>query len=107
MYSGHAWQALADLLADAAWYAMRYLYGSLVAFGSCWCLGCDGYRAWQEWNRDWLRQNEERRIDREVTRGLRQVEAFLQHQTPARTEGLDGAKPSRAPRRHRRRPSRG
>lgn len=107
MYSDYAWQALADLLADAAWYAMWFLYGGLVAFGSCWCLGYGGYRAWQEWDRDWLRRREQRRIDREVTRGLRQVEDFLQHQTPARTEGLDGAKPSRAPRAHRRRPSRG
>lgn len=107
MYRDHAWQALADRLADAAWYAMWSLYGGLVAAGSCWCFGYCGYRAWQEWDRDWLRRREQRRIDREVARGLRQVEQFLQHQTPTWTEGLDGAKPPLAPRSHRRGRSRG
>jgi hypothetical protein len=107
MDSDCAWQALADRLADAAWHAMWFLYGGLVAFGSCWCFGCGAYGVWQEWDRDWLRRRGQRRIDREVARGLRQVEEFLQQQTPARTEGSDGAKPSRGYRGHRRRPSRG
>lgn len=42
MDSGYAWQALADLLGDAVWYAMWFLYGGLVAFGSCWRVGYGG-----------------------------------------------------------------
>lgn len=106
MYSGYAWQALADLLTDALWYALWVLYGGLVAFGSCWCVGYGGYRAWQEWEREWPRRREgrrDRRIDREVARGLRQIEDLLRDQSPEPAASLDGPKPSRAARGHRRR----
>ncbi len=85
MGSGHAWQGLANLVADALWYGMWFLYGGLLACGACWCAGYGGFRAWQEWDRDWARRREERRQERrtakEAARGLRAVEDFLQHQT--------------------------
>lgn len=105
MYFGPVWQRLADLLCDVVWHAVWWLYGGMVAFGSCWWIGYGGYRAWQEWDRDWLQRREERRasrIDRDVARGLREVEEFLRLQCPAPVSGLHGEKRPKVPRGHRR-----
>jgi len=77
---------LADLLSDAVWHTVWWIYGGMVAFGSCWLIGCGGYRAWQQWDRDWIARREQRRasrVDRDVARGLREVEEFLRLQCPA------------------------
>ena len=64
MHDRHAWHQMADLLSDAVLNAMWWLYGGLIAFGSCWWMGYGGYRAWQEWDRDRLQRREERRAHR-------------------------------------------
>lgn len=102
MHPGYGWQALASLLAETLWYAMWLLYGGLVAWGACWLAWYGGYRAWQEWDRDWLRRREERRITKEAVRGLRAVEDFLQHQTPTATNGPEPRRTAKGP--HRPRP---
>lgn len=64
-----------------------------AAFGSCLCVGYEGYRAWQEWERELPRRREGRRgrgIEREVARGLRRGPAGAAHTdripgTPAAT----------------------
>jgi len=108
MHDRHAWHQMADLLSDAVLNAMWWLYGGLIAFGSCWWMGYGGYRAWQEWDRDRLQRREERRAHRledDVARGLREVELFLQDQCPS--NGGHAEKASKAPRTHRWRPYRG
>lgn len=101
MHPGYGWQALASMLCDAAWYALWYLYGGLVASGACWFTGYGGYRAWQEWDREWLRRREERRINKEAIRGLRAVEDFLQHQTPVATNSPEPPKDTKGSRKAR------
>ncbi|MCK5891810.1 hypothetical protein [Aeromicrobium sp.] len=102
MRAHNDWQALASLLLDVGWYLMWLTYGGLVALGSCWCLGYGGYRAWQEWDRDWSQrraerrlQRTERRLQREIDVGLRQVEHFLQHEMPVAT--AEGTETKRRP----------
>ncbi|GAA4107352.1 hypothetical protein GCM10022215_00140 [Nocardioides fonticola] len=103
MNSTHAWQALAKELTDALWLGAWFLYGGLVACGACWCVGYGGARAWEEWDHDWVRRREQRRIDREAARGLRAIEEFLQRQIPASSNALDGEELPSAAKGHRRR----
>lgn len=103
MNTTHAWQALAEQLTDALWLGAWSLYGGLVACGACWCVGYGGARAWEEWDHDWVRRREQRRIDREAARGLRAIEEFLQLQIPASSNALDGEELPSAAKGHRRR----
>lgn len=110
MHDRHAWQPMADLLSDAVLNAMWWLYGGLIAFGSCWWMGYGGYRAWQEWDRNRLQRREAQRahrIEDDVARGLREVEQFLQVQCHSPANGAHAEKPSKTTRAHRRRPYRG
>lgn len=89
MNYAHAWQTLAEQLTDALWFGIWFICGGLVACGACWCVGYGGLRACQEWDRDWARRRQQRRIDREAARGVRAVEAYLQFQIPQSTEVPD------------------
>ena len=102
MNLAHAWQTLAEQLTDALWLGIWFIYGGLVACGACGCVGYGGLRAWQEGERDWVRRREQRRIDREVARGVRAVEAYLQLQTPESTEVFDGEQSPSSLKGHRR-----
>ncbi|GAB2727495.1 hypothetical protein GCM10027273_02840 [Nocardioides pakistanensis] len=97
MNRGPVWQPMADLLSDVVWHAAWWLYGGMVAFGSCWWFGCGGYREWQQWERDWLERREQRRrsrIDRDIARGLREIEEFLRLRcSPPVNEPHGGTRP--------------
>jgi hypothetical protein len=99
----HGWKTLVEQLTDALWFGVWFVYGGLVACGACWCGAYGGLRVWEEWDRDWVRRREQRRIDREAARGVRAVEEYLQLQNPESTDGLDGAQTTSALKGHRRR----
>ncbi len=107
MYLGHGWHSLATALADAMWYASLYLVRGSVAMGSCWYGGEEGYRAWQDWEREARSRRRERRVERAAARGLTQIEHFLGNQAPSPGRPSSTKKASGTDRRRRRPPTGG
>ncbi|HEY0891381.1 MAG TPA: hypothetical protein VGE38_17420 [Nocardioides sp.] len=93
---GLAWQHLANALVDLLAVVWWTLLAGSVAFGACWCMGQFMYT---EWVRDHPpprpRFLAERRLRRDIARGLGDLEEYLRQRDPAHLK--DGpARPGRS-----------
>jgi hypothetical protein len=80
---GTAWQQLENALCDVGAVVWWTLVAGSVAFGACWCMGQFMYT---DWVRDHpaprLRFFDERRLRRDVARGLVDLEDYLRERDP-------------------------
>jgi hypothetical protein len=93
---GLAWQQLGNALWDVLAVLWWTLAAGSVAFGACWYMGTFAYTEWvREHPAPHLRFLAERRLRRDIARGLWALEEHLREQDPARVD--DGpARPGRS-----------
>lgn len=101
---GLAWQQLGNALLDLLAVVWWTLVAGSVAFGACWCMGQFMYTGWvREHPPPRLRFFAERRLRRDIARGLGDLEEYLRERDPAHLNDQP-ARPGR-PRTRRRRGS--
>jgi len=82
-----AWQQMGNLLWDVLALLCWTLVAGLVAFGGCWYMGQFVYMAWlREHPPPRLRFFAERRLRRDMVRGLADLEKYLRERDPARVD---------------------
>ena len=95
--NGLAWQQLANALGDALALLWWSLVAGLVAFGGCWYLGRFIYAEWvREHPPPRLRFLAERRLRRDLARGLADLEEYLRERDPAHVNHEDPRRPSQS-----------
>lgn len=81
---GPAWQQLGSALWDALAVVLWTLVAGSIAFGSCWFMGQFMYTAWvREHPPPRLRFVAERKLRRDIARGLGDLEEYLRERGPA------------------------
>lgn len=82
--NGLAWQQLANALWDVLAVVWWTVVAGLVAYGACWCVGQFIYGEWiREHRPPRLRFLAERRLRRDIVRGVAEVERYLRDCDPA------------------------
>lgn len=90
--NGLTWQ-LWDVLALLCW----MLVAGLVAFGGCWCVGQFMYAAWvRRHPAPRLRFLTERRLRRDLARGLAELEEYLRERDPGHGHAVRPVRPRRS-----------
>lgn len=93
----NAWQQLGNALLDALALLWWTLVAGLVAFGGCWYLGRFMYAEWvREHPPPRLRFHAERRLRRDLDRGLADLEEYLGERDPARLNHGDPRRPGQS-----------
>src|SRR3546814_8826411 len=86
--NGPAWQHMGDALWDVLAVVWWTLVGGLVAAGACWYVGESIYGEWARVHpRPRLRFLAERKLRRDLARGLADLEEYLREHDPAQVNG--------------------